>query len=180
MMEPSLYFDPLQPKTGEIRKKKYLIWGCVGALALAVCACVVVLAGGAAFVAKFSGEPEGLAADYSLPSFVKNGETFELVINLSNNGSTDILVSDIDLDEAFDGSILDGAVVLSTEPEMEKDYSISGIKTFRYNRTIHPDEKHTIAFTMQATSVGEFGGSVGIYVGDLAKRFDYLGIVITQ
>ena len=131
-------------------------------------------------MARFSGEPEGLSANYSMPSFAKKGETFELVITLSNTGTTDIEVSDIDLDEAFDNSILDGSIVLSTDPPMEKDYSLSGIKTFKYNRIISPGDTHTVIFNLQAVTPGEFGGSIGIYVGDLAKRFDYVGIVITE
>jgi hypothetical protein len=142
--------------------------------------CIFILAGGAGLVAKFGGEPEGLSAEYSMPGLVTKGETFELVINLTNTGNADILISDIDLDEAFGGSILDGAIVLSTEPPMQKDYSLSGIKTFKYDRTLIPGETQTVRFSLQAVNTGEFGGSIGIYVGDKAKRFDYLGIVITE
>jgi len=160
--------------------RKYLLWGCLGVLAVAICGCAIFLAGGVGLVARFGGEPEGLAADYSMPGLVENGETFELVITMENTGTTDIEVSDIDLDEAFGNSILDGAIVLSTEPPMQKDYSLSGIKTFKYNRTINPGDVHRVTFTLQAVTAGEFGGSIGIYVGDLAKRFDYVGIVITE
>ena len=131
-------------------------------------------------MAKFGGDPEGLAASYDMPGLVTSGETFDLVLSLTNTGETDMMVTDIDLDEAFGGSILDGAIVLTTDPPMEKDYSLSGIKTFKYNHTLYPGETQTVRFTLQAVSVGEFGGSIGIYVGDKAKRFDYIGLVITN
>ena len=60
---------------------------------------------------KFGSEPENLSANYSMQNLVEKGETFELVISMTNTGATDIEVADIDLDEAFDDSILDGLVV---------------------------------------------------------------------
>ena len=176
-MEQSSSFNTSQTGTGDNKTKKYLLWGCLAAI---ICACVALLAGGIAFVVKFGGEPEGLSANYSMPSLVEKGEVFELVISMTNTGTTDIEVSDIDLDEVFDDSILDGLIVLESDPHMEKDYSISGIKTFKYNRTINPGDTHTVIFTLQAVTSGEFGGPIGHYVGDLAKRFDYVGIVITE
>ncbi len=179
-MEHSFGIDDSQSNTGDQRTKKYIMWGCLGVLAIAVCVCVIPMAGGAGLLAKYGGEPEGLSADYSMPNLVKEGETFELVITMTNTGSSDIPVSDIDLDEMLDDSILDGAIVLSTDPDMKKDYSISGIKTFNYNHSIHPGKTNTVTFTIQAVTPGEYGGSIGIYVGDLAKRFDYVDLVITE
>lgn len=158
----------------------YLKWGCLGTLAVGLCACIAVLAGGGVLVARFGGEPEGLSASYAMPGLVARGETFELSISMTNTGDSDLLVSDIDLDEAFGGSILDGAIVLGTEPPMERDYSLSGIKTFHYNRTLAPGETRSVVFTLQAVETGEFGGSIGIYVGDLARRFDYVALVVTE
>jgi hypothetical protein len=158
----------------------YLKWGCLAVVGLGICVCLFVFLGGAGLIAKFGGEPEGLSAEYTMPGLVQKGENFELVINLTNMSDAELFVTDIDLDEAFDSSILDGAVVLSTDPPMQKDYSLSGIKTFYYNRALGPGETHTVRFTLQAVNPGEFGGSIGIYVGDKAKRFDYVGIVISE
>jgi len=178
--------DPrLQPLSQTIEPadsstKTYFKWGCLAALGLAACLCLVLFAGGAGLLTKFGGDPEGLEASYDMPGQVTSGGTFELALSLTNAGETDLTVTDIDLDEAFGGSILDGAIVLATDPPMEKDYSLSGIKTFHYNRTLRPGETQTVRFTLQAVSIGEFGGSIGIYVGDKAKRFDYIGLVITN
>jgi hypothetical protein len=115
-----------------------------------------------------------------MPSVVRKGENFDLVISMTNTGSTPFTVDDIDLDEVMGGSILDGSMVLTTDPEMERDYSVSGIKTFYYKQTIQPGETKQAIFHLQATTVGEFGGSIGVYIGDNAKRFDYVGLIVQE
>ncbi len=146
---------------------------------LAVCICLSC-AGTIGVLYYFGQEPENLSIDYSMPSIVRKGENFDLVITMTNTGSTPFTVDDIDLDEIMDDSILDGAIVLTTEPEMERDYSVSGIKTFIYKQTIQPGETKQAVFHLQATTVGEFGGSIGVYVGDNAKRFDYVGLIVQE
>jgi len=57
---------------------------------------------------------------------------------------------------------------------------MQGIKTFQYNRAIPTGETRHVTFRLQAVTSGEFGGSIGIYVGGLAKTIDYVGITIAQ
>lgn len=179
-MENPLGENLHQPKSGIPNNRKYLIWGCISALVIVSCVCIIFIAGGAGLVSKYGGEPEGFSVDYTMPHLVEKDQEFELIITMSNTSNSDILVSDIDLDEMLGGSILDGAMVLSTNPEMKRDYSLPGVKTFIYNRTIHPGETEKVTFNIQAVTPGEYGGSIGIYVGDLAKRFDYVDLVITE
>jgi hypothetical protein len=146
---------------------------------LAICICLGC-AGTFGLFYYYGQEPENLTIDYSMPAVVRKGENFDLVITMTNTGSTALIVDDIDLDEVMGGSILDGAMVLSTEPEMERDYSISGIKTFLYKQTLQPGETRQAIFHLQATTVGEFGGSIGIYIGSNAKRFDYVGLIVQE
>lgn len=153
---------------------KWWIWV---AVVVGVCCCLTI-AGTIGLLAYFGQEPENVLLDYSMPSVVTNGETFDLVLRVTNAGTETITVGDVDLDEAFGGSILDGSVVLETEPNMERDYSVAGLKTFYYNQPIQPGETKTITFHLQATAVGEFGGSIGIYVGDHSKRIDYVGLIV--
>lgn len=131
-------------------------------------------------LAYFGRYPENFTAEYSMPSIVNRGDTFDLVISMTNTGAETITVGDIDLDELYGGSILDGAIVLTTEPEMQRDYSLNGIKTFRYNRTIGPNETQTVVFHLQATTAGEFGGSIGIYVGNLSFQFSYVSLIVQE
>ena len=144
---------------------------------LAICACIV---SGVGMLAYYGREPEGLTVEYSIPSSVARGEEFDFVLTITNTGSEDVFVGDIDLDEAFSESILDGAITISTDPVMEKDFSVSGIKSFQYNRNIPAGSTQRVVFRLQAVSAGEFGGSVGVYVGDIAARIQYVGITITE
>lgn len=155
---------------------KWWIWA---AVIIGVCCCLSI-AGAVGFIAYFGRTPESLSVQYEMPTVVKNGQTFDLVLKLTNTGTETITVNDIDLDEAFGGSILDGSVVLETEPFMERDYSVAGLKTFYYNQPIQPGVTNTVTFHLQATAVGEFGGSIGVYVGDLSNRIDYIGIIVQE
>jgi hypothetical protein len=146
---------------------------------LVVCICLGC-AGTVGVLYYFGREPETLSIDYSMPSVVRNGENFDLVITMTNTGSTSFTVNDIDLDELMGGSILDGAMVIGTEPEMKRDYSVSGIKTFTYNQVLEPGQTKQAVFHLQAMIVGEFGGSIGVYIGDNAKRFDYVGLIVQE
>jgi hypothetical protein len=146
---------------------------------LAICICLGC-AGTVSFFLYFAREPENLLVNYSMPSTVSKSENFDLVITLTNTGSEAFTVDDIDLDESLGGSILDGAVVLETEPYMERDYSVSGIKTFVYERPLEPGETKQVIFHLQATTAGEFGGSIGVYVSGLAKRIDYVGLIVQE
>jgi hypothetical protein len=149
----------------------------LGAVTVCICIGCVGIVG---FVLYFGQEPEGLSLDYSIPSVVGNGENFDLIITITNSSSNPVTVSDIYLDEALVGSILDGSIVLETEPPMERDYSIEGIKYFNYNQLINPGETKSIVFHLQAIAMGEFGGSIGVYVGDTSKRIEYIGITIQK
>jgi len=167
---------PLYTTTPEKTGVAWWVWVISG---IFVCACLAC-AGTAGFVSYFGREPEDLRVSYSMTSVVQRDEKFDLTLLLSNTGSETFTISDIDLDEALSGSILDGAVVLETDPHMERDYSISGIKTFKYNETLKPGESKEVIFHMQAITVGEFGGSIGLFVGNIAKRIGYVGIVVQE
>jgi hypothetical protein len=157
-------------------RPKWWLWVAIG---VGICCCLSI-AGTVGLLAYFGRTPEGLTVQYDMPTVVKNGQTFDLVLEVTNTGSETVMVNDIDLDEAFGGSILDGCVVLETEPDMERDYSVPGFKTFYYNQPVGPGETKVITFHLQATTVGEFGGSIGLYVGDLSSRIDYVGIVVQE
>jgi hypothetical protein len=144
---------------------------------LTICGCSLATIG---FFGYYGREPETLTVEYSIPYTVTRGEEFDLVLTLRNTGNEDVYISDIDLDEAFSGSILDGAITISTDPEMERNFSTDGIKTFVYNRSLPAGSTEQVIFRMEAVAVGEFGGSIGVYVGPIAARIDYVGITITE
>jgi hypothetical protein len=140
--------------------------GCGVVIIFSFCSCFVFGAASIGLLSRFAAEPEDLSVEYQMPYTTRVGEEFELILTLRNTGSAPITVDDIDLDQALTGSILDGAIVLASEPYMERDYSIPGIKTYYYKRPILPGATEVVIFKLQAVEAGEFGGSVGVYVGD--------------
>ncbi len=162
--------DPPVPPPDRAAPPRALLYSCVALLALALCACLALAGSCTVFFALYGGEPQGLIVQYQLPYTVHVGEEFEFTLHLTNVSSQPIQVSDIDPDEVFTGSILDGAVVLSTDPPMQRDYSVSGIKTYKFDTSIPPGETVDVRFLLRATTSGEFSGSVGVYVGRLATR----------
>ncbi|MDK1030079.1 MAG: hypothetical protein QGM50_11800 [Anaerolineae bacterium] len=156
------------PKEGMSRNKKIAI-GCGIASLVITCVCVLI---SFVFYNQILREPENLTVEAEYPSTVQVGDAFELILNVHNTGDTSFTVGDIDLDIAFSDSILDGAIVERMDPPMEKDFSISGMKTFHYNRAIPPGESQKVTFYLRATEVGEFGGSILVYVGNLSHLLD--------
>lgn len=149
--------------------KYYLIIGIIVAVILCVCvACVGVVA----LLIYMGDEPENLSIQADYPATVQEGEDFEFVLYIENTGNNSLTVEDIDLDEMLGNSILDGAIVERTDPPMEKDYSLPGVKTFMYNDEIPPGETREVTFYLTATYAGEYGGSIGVYSGGRAKRID--------
>ena len=149
------------------------------ALALGVCLCSACAVSSVAFVAHFGGEPEGLSLQYDLPYSVRLCDEFDLVLSLTNSSDEPLHVSHIDLDELFSDSILDGAIVISTDPPIARNYSVPGTKSFNYDSVIPPGQTAILTFHLSAQTPGEFGGSIGVYVGDIAKRV-YPGITILE
>lgn len=143
------------------------IFGCSVAALLLGGLCI---AGLVAMMVAFSGEPEGLLVEVDYPWSVTLGETFDVTFQLRNVGEEPLFVEDIDLDEPLDDSFLDGCVVVSSDPPIEKDYSLDGIKSFLYDTTIDPGDSHTVVFTVEAQAEGQWGGPVAVYAGHLAAR----------
>jgi hypothetical protein len=160
----------------ESRRPKWWIWVAVVIVACCCLTCVGLIG----FIAYFGREPENLSVDYQVPSVVSKGENFDLMIMVTNSGTESLTITSLDLDQAFGGSILDGCIVLETDPFMERDYSLEGIKVFNYGKPIAAGQTQTFTFHLQATTVGEFGGSIGVYVGDIAKQIDYIGIIVRE
>jgi hypothetical protein len=169
---------PAGTKEKDKRLGRYALYGCGALLALSVCGCIIFAIGSLGLLTYFGQEPENLVVEHSIPFRVEQGEVFDFSLTLTNTGDTEMTIGDIDLDETLGGSILDGTMVIGTNPPMERDFSIPGIKSFHYNRIIAPGESRLVTFQLQAITSGEFGGSVGVYVGDHAKRIDYVGITI--
>lgn len=146
--------------------------GCGLVLLIFICSCGLLGAATLGLFSYFGSEPEGLSLQTQYPWTVQVDDRFELILTLNNSGNNTITVESIDLDEAFGDSILDGTVVERTEPDMEKDYSIPGIKSFLFNQSLGPGETQEVIFYLRAIEIGDHGGTIGVYVGGRATRQD--------
>ena len=174
MMEQPNSLNQQTESTGNPdNRTRNIVIGC-GIIALVfVCACALLGSATIGLFSYFGREPEGLAMQIEYPWTVQVNESFELIMTLRNSGDSTITIQEIDLDEALGGSILDGSVVERTDPPMEKDYSIPGIKSFLFNQSIGPGETQEIVFYLRAIEAGDFGGTVGAYLpGGQAVRQD--------
>lgn len=174
MIEQLNSAQPVSSRKGS-RRRTYILIGCGAALFLsAAIICSVI-----GLIAYVAGKPENIVVSYEVPALVTTGESFDLNLQITNTGDADILVGDIDLASMFNPTILEGAVVLSTEPEMEMDYSVPGVKSFRLNRSFTPGERQTVIFHLQAVAPGNYGGPVAVYVG--MRSYDvYPSITVTR
>ncbi len=171
----SIESSPLEAKPLESSKKKLSqnqIFGIgCGIVALLSASLFVITCLSVLFLLVYLGrEPENLFVEVEYPWVVDKGDEFEFVLNIRNTGDTALTVGDIDLDVMFSDSILDGAIVVRTDPSMERDYSVPGVKTFRYNHTIPPGEKRQVTFFLKASTPGEFGGPIDVFTGSISSR----------
>src|SRR5882724_6859172 len=96
-------------------RPKWWLWI---AASTATC-CFIAMAGVVGLHLRYSRKPENLSMKFDVPSLVKKNDGFDLVISMTNTGSKPFNITKIYLDEALSGSILDGAIVIDTEPKME-------------------------------------------------------------
>jgi hypothetical protein len=158
-------------------RKKFLI-GCGALILLSICCCVLVL-GNVGLSVYQGGFLDTLTVDYSIPSSVAKGEHFELVLTLTNTGSSDIQVNHIDLDQVVGGSILDGSTIISSDPPIDRYVSGPGYQSFVYHLPIPPGESRQVTLVLEAVNVGQFGGPIGIFVGDNDKGQQTNNVTIT-
>jgi hypothetical protein len=174
MLEQSNSSPPVQSKRPSILKI-FTLAGC----GVALLSCVGFVCITVGLLAYFAGNPKDIVVSHEIPAQVAEGENFDLTLKITNTRIADIYVGDIDLQSMFSPTILEGVLVLGTEPEMERDYSIQGIKTFRFNDTLEPNETQIVKFHLKAFKPGNFGGQVAVYSGLLSYEV-YPSITVTK
>ena len=140
--------------------KKLIIIGCSG---LALLVFVVAFIVGTWFM-HISKDPEGLWLSADAPMDVKLGETFHLVVEVSNRSTERTLKLD-DLDISHD--YLRGFVILSVEPE-PKSRNIDDffeISSTRFDLVLEPETEREVVFELRAENVGNFRGGIDQYIG---------------
>ena len=115
-----------------------------------------------------------LRADY--PRAVKIGETFQVKLYLQNKSHQTIFVKDIDVHPNYSigPSILDHAMVISTDPNMEATGPFLHRASFRYSQRIRAGETQVVVFNFRATTAAETHTDFMIYLDNSTSALGYL------
>lgn len=150
--------------------------GC-SAVLLLICVCTAVAVG---LYVNSAGDLETLTATHSIPDSVLKGDRFEFILTLINIRDSDITLSHIDLDQVVGGSILEGSAFISSDPPADRYFLGSEYKYFVYHFTIPSVESRQVTFVLEATRSGEYGGPIGVFVGNKGKQINDVTITITE
>ena len=144
------------------KRSKWLI-GCGVAAVLILCVGGFLIVGGfAGLLAIFGGEPEGLRTEVSVPaSSLAVGDTFAITLDLSNEGTRNVHITEIQLPNA----LLESALVTGVNHggALGMDY---GNKTaYNFDLVIAPSGQQQVVFQFEAIDAGDISGEIAIQVG---------------
>jgi hypothetical protein len=141
-------------------KRKLWLWACVG-FAILIC---VVLGIFAFIVFSPSSGSFPLNGKVSFPSTVKKGDDFDFTITVTNPTTNTVFIKHFALQSDLNApSLLDGARVMSVEPNMESEAIVGKDVQFPYFREIKSGETLTVIFHMRAENTGTYYEDVGVY-----------------
>ena len=139
--------------------RKFWLWGCgVGSALL----CVIL---GAFLYYLFTPSKDPLDGKLSFPTTVKKGSDFDFIVTLTNSTKNPIFIKHVVFFHLLDAPfLLDGAKVVSIEPEMTSELLNSrGDVEYAYFREIKPGETQTVIFHLQAYKPATYTINVGVY-----------------
>jgi hypothetical protein len=140
--------------------KKPLLIGCAVVFAFILAA----IAAGIFFVSYASQDPKGLLVQLDGPAEVKQGETFDLIVNVVNERSSKPLkVSSIDIDEDY----LKAFAVVSTEPRARSSQHVpvDDSRSYEFNVSVPPKGTNVFKFRLRAREKGVFSGDIDVCEG---------------
>ena len=140
---------------------KAIALGCVVAVALTGLVGVVTVGG---FLYHVSQDPVGVAVSVDVPLDVTVGETFPLVVTVTNEREGETLsMNDIDIAEEY----LAGFIVVSTDPVEKSSMHIPLDNTMSYTHDVDiaPGESRDFTFNLRAEETGVFRGEVDVTEG---------------
>jgi len=163
----------------EEKKKKTSGWliGCGAGALVTICVVAFVILGGfAGILALFGGDPEGLELTVNTPSSqVLVGENFEISIELSNAGTKNINISEIQLPN----NLLSNALVTRVTPMGIEGMDYGDQTGYEFDLAIAPTGKEIVVFSFEALQPGDISGSVDVSVGTKMTSQD-LRVIISS
>lgn len=148
--------DPARQKKSN---RKVWLLGCGGVAAVL---CVIL---GAIGFYLFMPSDEPLDANLSFPTTVKQGDSFDFVVSLTNPTQNPIFIKHIVFFHLLDAPFLfDGVKVISIEPAMTSNpLPPRGDLEYAYFREIQPGETQTVIFHLQADKPASYAINLGVY-----------------
>lgn len=153
------YTNQYSPKT---KRTGWLI-GCATGLLIILCLIVVVLTGGFAWILSITGaEADGLEVEVSTPiTAIQVGEPFQISITLTNEGTQNVTISEIQLPN----DLLTNVLVTGVDPSAVQGTISEEQTAYEFNLTIAPTGRETVTFSFEAIRPIDASGEIGIKTG---------------
>lgn len=139
-------------------KTVLIILAVVGALALT---CIGAMVVGGIWFAGQVGPPEGITTTITMPDSVYVGDSFDIVVTVTNQLDHARTIMDLDIYEP----LLDGTSVASVEPEYTNLDTGLGSATYTMDLTLEAGS--SVDITLKAVAV-----TPGVYTGDIDVSVD--------
>jgi len=148
-------------------KKSSRLWITCGALfVVGICITVVAVTGGfGALLAIFGPSPEGLGVDVIAPGTVEAGQEFVITVNLTNSGTKDITVDQIQIPN----NLLAAAVGMGTEPASSSQVDYTDATAYEFALLLAPGESKAVNFHFKSLTPGDYSGDLDVVVGTRRK-----------
>jgi len=169
------YYDP-GPEPEEKKKSRGWLIGCGAGALVTLCVVAFILVGGFAGLLALFGDPKGLEIDITTPSSsVEVGETFDLSIELSNVGTKNLTITEIQLPN----KLLSNALVRGVTHSGSIGLDYGDQTGYEFDLAIAPTGKEIVVFSFEALQPGDISGSVDVSVGTKMTSQD-LRVVISS
>ncbi len=107
----------------------------------------------------------GLSIHVDAPAIVTSGADFEISVDVSNTGSSTILVDEIRLPK----SLLDGAVVTSVDPVSTGTNNYTDQVGYEFTLIQDPGTSTQVIFNLRAVASGNYSGDLSVMMDEKSK-----------
>ena len=141
-------------------KTVLIVLAVLGALALT---CLGALVVGGIWLGAKVGPPPGIVTSVTMPETVTEGESFDIVISVTNQLDRSRVIKDID----FYDPLLDGVRVVSVDPVYDTFDPSFGMATYTMELAVGPGETVEVTFSAEAETYGLYAGDIDVSVDSL-------------
>lgn len=139
-----------------------IVLAVIGVLALT---CVGASMIGGWWLVKNSGPPENVSITVGVPPRVVEGQTFDIVINVTDTGGSPRTIKDIDLSE----TLFAGFTFENSDPRFVAFDPAFGIATITLDAAVPASGVTTARITLRAETPGTYSGDVDVSVDSIFR-----------